>query len=143
MWQLADTHRYRCGHCKKLAPTWEELADSFASAKSKIAIAKVDGDEHKSLSTKYGISGFPTIKYFPGSGVDPIDYTGGRDLESFQNYIAETAGTKAKKVGQAPSDVLNLGDKDFDKAIGKDKGVFVAFTAPWCGYVYVLNLYRS
>jgi hypothetical protein len=30
--------------CKKLAPVWEELADSFASAKDKVTIAKVDAD---------------------------------------------------------------------------------------------------
>lgn len=125
----------RCGHCKKLAPTWEELADSLKSAKSAINIAKVDGDEEKSLSTKYGISGFPTIKYFDGKSKDPIDYTGGRSLEDFQSFIAENAGAKAKKAAKAPSSVTLLGDKDFSSAIGKDKGVFVAFTAPWCGYV--------
>lgn len=129
----ADDVHNRCGHCKKLAPVWDELADSLQGAKSSVNIAKVDGDAEKSLSTKYGISGFPTIKYFDGKSKDPVDYEGGRDLEDFQKFIAEKTGAKAKKAAKAPSDVLMLGDKDFSSAIGKDQGVFVAFTAPWCG----------
>lgn len=93
----------------------------------------MDGDEHKKLSTTYGISGFPTIKFFDGKSKEPIDYTGGRDLESFQDFIAEKTGARAKRAAKPPSDVTMLSDKDFDKAIGKDKGVFAAFTAPWCG----------
>ena len=29
-----------CGHCKKLAPTWDELAETFASHKQ-VSVAKV------------------------------------------------------------------------------------------------------
>lgn len=123
----------RCGHCKKLAPVYDELADSFQGAKSSVNIAKVDGDDQKALSTKYGISGFPTIKWFDGTSKDPVDYTGGRDLEDFQTFIAEKTGARAKKALKAPSEVKMLGDKDFDKNIGGEQGVFVAFTAPWCG----------
>lgn len=122
----------RCGHCKKLAPIYEELADSFSSNKG-INIAKVDGDEHKSLSTKFGISGFPTIKFFDGKSKEGEDYTGGRELEDLQSFITEKTGIRAKRAAKAPSDVKMLGDKDFDKEIGKEQGVFVAFTAPWCG----------
>merc|ERR1711862_1036966 len=40
-----------CGHCKKMIPTWEELA----SADNGINVAKVDCTVHKELATQYGV----------------------------------------------------------------------------------------
>lgn len=85
------------------------------------------------MSTKYGIQGFPTIKYFDGKSKEPVDYNGGRDLESLQNYITEQTAVRPKRAAVAPSEVALYDDKTFDGAIGGDKDVFVAFTAPWCG----------
>lgn len=34
-----------CGHCKKLAPTWDELAETFAY-NDKVSIAKVSRHNH-------------------------------------------------------------------------------------------------
>ena len=49
------------GHCKNLAPKYEELADAFGHAKDKVTIAKVDADgEGKPLGQKYGVTGFPS-----------------------------------------------------------------------------------
>jgi len=126
-----------CGHCKKLAPTWEELADSFAASGKQVTIGKVDGDAHKELSTKYGITGFPTIKWFDGSDGLPEDYTGGRGLEQLQEYVTERSGAKVKKAPKAPSSVKELSDTDFSKVVGLEKDAFVAFTAPWCGRMFI------
>lgn len=49
------------GHCKNLAPKYEQLADAFQHAKEKVIIAKVDADgEGKPLGQKYGVSGYPS-----------------------------------------------------------------------------------
>jgi len=122
-----------CGHCKKLAPTWEELADSFSASHKQVTIAKLDGDAHKDLSAKYGITGFPTIKWFDGSDGLPEDYTGGRGLEQLQEYITERTKARPKKAVQLPNEVKTLQDTDFEQVVGGDQDVFVAFTAPWCG----------
>ena len=53
-----------CGHCKALAPTYEKLGKAFAKADD-VIIAKVDADGDKTLGSRFGVSGFPTIKYFP------------------------------------------------------------------------------
>lgn len=50
-----------CGHCKKLAPIYEELASSLDFAKDKISIAKVDADAEKELGKRFGVQGFPTV----------------------------------------------------------------------------------
>ncbi|KAL9051037.1 MAG: hypothetical protein Q9162_006260 [Coniocarpon cinnabarinum] len=122
-----------CGHCKKLEPIYDELGDTYATSKS-VQIAKVDGDAHKDLSSRYGVSGFPTIKWFDGKSKDPVDYSGGRDLDSFQKFIEDKTGVKAKKKLELPSEVVQLTDGDFKQTVGKDQDVLVAFTAPWCGH---------
>ena len=50
-----------CGHCKTLAPIYEELASAFESQSDKVTIAKVDADAHKELGRKWGVQGFPTL----------------------------------------------------------------------------------
>lgn len=122
-----------CGHCKNLAPVYEELAQHFASAGDKVSIGKVDADEHKSLGRRFGVQGFPTLKWFDGKSETPEDYNGGRDLESLTKWVTEKTGIKAKSKKAVPSQVEMLNDKTFKTEIGGDKDVLVAFTAPWCG----------
>ncbi|KAL9123358.1 MAG: hypothetical protein Q9187_000085 [Circinaria calcarea] len=123
-----------CGHCKTLAPIYEELAQHFAFAEDKVSIAKVDADNHKELGRKFGVQGFPTLKWFDGKSDKPMDYTGGRDLESLSKWITDKTGLKPKAKKAAPSAVELLNDKTFKQQVGGEKDVLVAFTAPWCGH---------
>ncbi len=125
-----------CGHCKTLAPVYEELALTLEHAKDKVQIAKVDADAQRELGKRFGIQGFPTLKFFDGKSDKPTDYSGGRDIESLTNFITEKTGVKSKKKAAKPSSVVMLTDANFKKAIGGDKNVLVAFTAPWCGRKY-------
>lgn len=125
-----------CGHCKTLAPVYEELALAFEHAKDKVQIAKVDADAERALGKRFGIQGFPTLKYFDGKSDKPEDYKSGRDLESLTKFLTEKAGVKSKKKLEMPSEVNMLTDKSFAETIGSDKSVLVAFTAPWCGRKY-------
>jgi protein disulfide-isomerase A6 len=122
-----------CGHCKNLAPIYEELGQAFAFASDKVQIAKVDADAHKDLGKKYGVQGFPTLKFFDGKSKVPIEYSGGRDLESLSSFITEKTGIRPKTAPKAPSNVQMLTDSTFSEEVGGDKNVLVAFTAPWCG----------
>ncbi|KAH8803177.1 thioredoxin-like protein [Xylogone sp. PMI_703] len=123
-----------CGHCKNLAPVYEQLAQDFEFAKDKLVIAKVDADSEKSLGQRFGIQGFPTIKFFDGKSDKPEDYNGGRDLESLSEFLTKKTGIKPKKKAAPPSQVEMLTDKTFKEKVGTDKDVLVAFTAPWCGH---------
>jgi protein disulfide-isomerase A6 len=123
-----------CGHCKNLAPVYEELATNFQHATDKVVVAKVDADEHKSLGKKFGVQGFPTLKWFDGKSDKPEEYDGGRDLDSLAKWITDKTGIRPKVKGKLPSKVVVLDDKSFKETIGKEKDVLIAFTAPWCGH---------
>lgn len=123
-----------CGHCKNLAPVYEELATNFQHTAEKVTIAKVDADNHKDLGKKFGVSGFPTLKWFDGKSDKPVDYDGGRDLESLSKWVTDKTGLKPKVKGKLPSKIVMLDDKSFKEKVGKEQDVLVAFTAPWCGH---------
>lgn len=48
-------------------------------------------------------------------------------------FITEKTGLKMKGAVKPPSAVEMLNDAKFNKVIGGEKSVLVAFTAPWCG----------
>ncbi|KAA8909482.1 thioredoxin-like domain-containing protein [Sphaerosporella brunnea] len=79
-----------CGHCKNLAPKYEELGKLYFDNKdfaSKVVIAKVDATAN---DVPIEIQGFPTIKLFPaGSKGSPVDYAGSRTVEDLANFVKE------------------------------------------------------
>lgn len=90
--------------------------------------------EYKELSGKYGVGGFPTLKWFDGKGGKPEDYQGGRDLEDLSKFVTEKTNLRPKVKKEAPSKIVTLTDDNFQKvAVDGDKDVFVKFYAPWCG----------
>ncbi|KAJ3551938.1 hypothetical protein NM688_g4423 [Phlebia brevispora] len=129
-----------CGHCKKLAPTYEQLADAFEKQKEKVVIAKVDADAHKDLAQRYGVTGYPTLKWFEASGGDPETYSGGRELLDLANFITTKSGVKSSIKPPPPPAFKIVDVHDFDEVV-KDptKDVLITFTAPWCGHCKALK----
>ncbi|KAJ3021186.1 hypothetical protein HKX48_009020 [Thoreauomyces humboldtii] len=133
---LVEFYAPWCGHCKTLAPIYEELGTAYAHATKDVIIAKVDADDHKSLGSRFGVQGFPTLKWFPkGKASDPEPYEQGRDLDSLVKFVDEKAGLRAKVV-KPETFVTTLTSTTFDEVVVKnsDKNVLVAFTAEWCGH---------
>lgn len=82
-----------CGHCKSLAPLYDELAEKFSSVSS-IMIAKMDATENEIDHPGVNVEGFPTIIFFPGGDkAHPVVYDGKRDVEGFTKYLKEHAKT--------------------------------------------------
>jgi len=76
-------------------------------------IAKVDADAHKSVGTKYGVTGFPTLKFF-GLGVsgEAQTYEGSRDLAALVAAVNERAGTKRTVDGLFAAEVGRISALD-------------------------------
>lgn len=79
-----------CGHCKALQPEWDSVA---ADLKGQVKFAKVDCTENEGLARKFGVQGYPTIKYFDyGSKASPSDaqdYQGGRTAPDIKGFASD------------------------------------------------------
>jgi len=83
---LVEFYAPWCGHCKKLAPIFDELATSLKHNKNLI-IAKCDSTANEVDGVH--IKGFPTIKFWPGKKKDsPIDFDGDRTVEGFSKWLS-------------------------------------------------------
>ncbi|KAI1265980.1 protein disulfide-isomerase [Xylariaceae sp. FL1019] len=85
-----------CGHCKALAPKYEDLAALYANSefKDKVVIAKVDATAN---DVPDEVRGFPTIKmYAAGSKGEPATYSGSRTVEDLIKFIKENGKYKAE-----------------------------------------------
>ncbi|KAF8841228.1 protein disulfide isomerase [Paxillus ammoniavirescens] len=124
-----------CGHCKNLAPVYEQLADAFSHAKDKVVVAKVDADgAGRPLGQKYGVTGYPTLKWFDAEG-NAEAYEGGRDFDALASFISTKSGIKSNIKPPPPPATVILDVHTFDDvALDETKDVLVTFTAPWCGH---------
>ncbi|GAA99389.1 uncharacterized protein L969DRAFT_73327 [Mixia osmundae IAM 14324] len=93
-----------CGHCKTLAPTWDKVALDFAAEEGcQVAHLDADAAENKPTASKYGVRSYPTIKWFPGDGSAPQDYSSGRTEDSLLEFLNKKCGT-SRMPGGALSD---------------------------------------
>lgn len=83
-----------CGHCKKLAPTYEELGKALENEPN-IEIVKMDATAND-VTGPFQVHGFPTLFFLPSSSKVPKKYEGGREVDDFISYIAKYATEELK-----------------------------------------------
>jgi len=75
-----------------MKPDWDSLASTFEDSKT-VVIADVDCTAAgKPLCDKYGVRGYPTIKYFTPPDAEGEDYKGGRDLPALKKFVETELG---------------------------------------------------
>ncbi|EPZ33204.1 Thioredoxin-like fold domain-containing protein [Rozella allomycis CSF55] len=106
---LVEFYAPWCGHCQKLAPKYEEAATTL---KDKVKLAQVNCDDHKSLCSEVGISGYPTLKVY-------AEYKGERSADGIVSYMT-------KVTRESP---LKLTEETFDDFKKDDNAVVIGFFA--------------
>ncbi|XP_015113214.1 thioredoxin domain-containing protein 5 homolog [Diachasma alloeum] len=127
-----------CGHCQKLAFTWDKLAQSN-SHDDLVSISKVDCTQHRSVCEQFDIKGYPTLLWIEdGKKVDK--YSGERSEEQLQEYVNKMLKKRSvvsddseEQAEDSVQSVFTLTGESFKHGI--EKGVtFIKFFAPWCGH---------
>ncbi|PCH41025.1 protein disulfide isomerase [Wolfiporia cocos MD-104 SS10] len=123
-----------CGHCKALAPHYEEAATALKE--KDVKLAKVDCVDQADLCQANGIQGYPTLRVYRHG--DYTDYTGPRKADGIISYMT-------KQSLPAVTDVTPANFEEFTKA---DRIVAVAFltspaNAPGPEFIMTANKHRD
>jgi len=148
-----------CGHCQAFSPEYEKAAKAL---KGIFKIAAIDADKERAIGGKYGVHGFPTVKFFGLHKDKPVDYDKARTAQAVIDFMFDKAKSivnarlnvkkeqtnsntnnsnqqqqqqrKAPETGNE-KDVIELTDDNFDDTVFNDDSMWlVAFYAPWCGH---------
>ncbi|KAJ3432711.1 protein disulfide-isomerase c17h9.14c-related [Anaeramoeba flamelloides] len=130
-----------CGHCKRMAPAFEEAAKKLDG---EVKVGGVDCTENKDICSKFGVRGYPTIKFFY-DGKEFTKYSGDRSVDNFVEFSNE----KAKEAQEQPKEeekeevkeeeeeekeyVKELLSENFEE-LTEEGPWLIKFFAPWCGH---------
>eukprot|EP00759_Apiculatamorpha_spiralis_P043654 PhF_6_TR40932/c0_g1_i1/m.61922/K09584/PDIA6, TXNDC7; protein disulfide-isomerase A6 len=145
---LVEFYAPWCGHCKNLAPEWVKAAKALQGI---VKVVAVNADQHQALGSRYGVTGFPTLKVFGDDKSKPEDLNArsAKDIVSEALRISVvvangrlglksgsgSSGSGGKKDSGAPSQVVDLTEEDFEtKVLQSNELWLVEFYAPWCGH---------
>jgi len=102
---LVEYYAPWCGHCKHLAPIYEQLATELKD-QTDVVVAKMDStvNEIEGLN----VVSFPTLKFYHASNGEktPIDYEGERTLEDLKLFVKTNKIVVASQTKQAMKEDL-------------------------------------
>ncbi|PVD19713.1 hypothetical protein C0Q70_20204 [Pomacea canaliculata] len=114
---LVEFYAPWCGHCKKLAPEYEKAATKLKNSDPPVSLAKVDCTAETSTCSKFGVSGYPTLKVFRGGEVSK-DYDGPRESDGIVKYMQKLSGPSSKEIGEV---------SEVEAFIARDGGSVIGF----------------
>jgi len=133
---LVEFYAPWCGHCKTLAPEMASTGEAYEKAKPRdTVVAKVNCDAESAICQKYGVKGYPTLKWFDKGAKEPVDYDSGRTADDLVKFINKKDSNARLRIVKAPSHVVDLDTANFERIVkDSNKDVLVEFYAPWCGH---------
>jgi thioredoxin domain-containing protein 5 len=82
-----------CGHCKKLAPTWTQLARHM---QHKLNVAEVNCEDYSALCKGQDVTGYPMLVYYANGA--KTEYTGSRKFELLKNFTEKAATNAVEEI---------------------------------------------
>lgn len=92
---LVEFYAPWCPHCKRLEPIYSQLAQEFASSSQELLIARLNSDRFQAFGKRFGVRGYPTIKFFPAGRRTVEEYRGGHDMNDLIAFIEAKTGLKS------------------------------------------------
>jgi len=136
----------QCSHCKKFAPTWEELviAKTRQWGPYGFFMAQVNCLAQGDLCDANGIEAYPTMKLFH-EGLEVKKFSGKRTFDNVSSFIdtntqelfSRKEGMSRPVLGERPNlngEVLVLDAESLQERKADGSPLFVKFYAPWCGH---------
>ena len=81
-----------CGHCKKMAPKFEELAERL-NKNEKLQLVEIDATANKIEGLN--INSYPTLMMYPsGKKGSPIKYSGEYSVNAMESFVKQQATNK-------------------------------------------------
>ncbi|KAH8584798.1 disulfide isomerase plus ER retention motif [Cryptosporidium sp. chipmunk genotype I] len=107
-----------CGHCRKLEPDYNVLAQRLRGINDKLKIAKIDGSQNEVENIQ--ILGYPSILLFKsGMKTEPILYNGDRSVANMIEWISKNASFKFDHLHYLNPE-LAFEDDDLDMAFSHE-----------------------
>ncbi|XP_063704106.1 protein disulfide-isomerase A5 [Culicoides brevitarsis] len=125
-----------CGHCKKMKPEYEKAAEKMKIEKIPGVLAALDATKESQIGAKYGVKGYPTVKYFVnGEFKYDVNVRDADKIVEFMKDPKEMPLPEPEKAWEEePSEVVHLNDENFKPFLKKKTHALVMFYAPWCGH---------
>ena len=99
---LVEFYTKSCGYCRQFYPDLNRLQEEFmgkSPPRTDIVIAKIDAEEERDLSRRYGISSYPTIVlFFPNNFNFPQKYMFDRNFQVMREYLMILPPSESNKV---------------------------------------------
>lgn len=93
-----------CGHCQRLAPDWEVLAENL---QGKVNVAEVDCTENQLTCNRFEIAGYPTLLLFHDGKY--YKHSGPRTVEELTTFATSSySSVEAVTVPSAGNGFVNI-----------------------------------
>nr|XP_055098484.1 protein disulfide-isomerase A2 isoform X3 [Symphalangus syndactylus] len=130
---LVEFYAPWCRHCQALAPEYSRAAAMLTAKSTMVTLAKVDGSAQPELAEEFGVTEYPTLKFFRnGNRTHPEEYTGPREAEGIAEWLRRRVGPSAMRLedevaAQALIDGRDLVVIGFFQQFGLTKDTVVLF----------------
>ncbi|XP_013179210.1 PREDICTED: protein disulfide-isomerase A5 isoform X1 [Papilio xuthus] len=127
-----------CGHCKRIKPEFEKAAARINIENIPGLLAAVDATVESGLAARFGVKGYPTLKYF-NKGQYKYDAGHARQEEQIVDFIKNPQEPPPPPPPEKPwseeeGQVRHLSESTFKNTLRKVKHAIIMFYAPWCGH---------
>ncbi|CAD6221876.1 GSCOCT00005214001.2-RA-CDS [Cotesia congregata] len=113
---LVEFYAPWCGHCKQLAPIYDELAEKYKNDK-KVVIAKLDATANE--LEDIDIQGYPTLVLFKKGTNEVIYFEGNRTVEGMSKFI-DSDGVEGAKEEEEEDEKVEAKKGD-EEGLSKDE----------------------